>query len=114
MNDWQATWKFATDPGQSGCTNCSGFQEVSSVDVSSDGLSGTLHFKELYPGWLNLLSTAFLQGKWLSTIKVADAAKSMPVSSAIASVPFERPVHDHQRLEDRDRLRAEPELEGRR
>ena len=91
MNDWQATWKFATDPGQSGCANCSPFTEISSVDVSSDGLSGTLHFKELYPGWLNLLGTAFLQGKWLSTIKVADAAKSMPVSSAIASVPFDGP-----------------------
>lgn len=91
MNDWMATWKFATDPAQSGCTSCTPFQEVSSVVVSSDGLSGTLHFKELYPGWLNLLSTAFLQGKWLSTITVADAAKSMPVSSAIASVPWNGP-----------------------
>jgi peptide/nickel transport system substrate-binding protein len=91
MNDWKATWTFANDPAQSGCLSCSPFQEVSSVDVSSDGLSATLHFKELYPGWLNLLGTAFFQAKWLGTFKVADAAKSMPISSAIASVPFNGP-----------------------
>ena len=91
MNDFKATWQFATDPAQSGCTSCSAFTEISSIDVSSDGLSATLHFKELYPGWLNILGTAFFQQKWLSTLKVADAAKSMPISSAIASVPFNGP-----------------------
>jgi len=91
MNDWKATWAFATDPAQSGCTSCSPFAEVSSIDVSSDGLSATLHFKELYPGWLSLLSNAFFQAKWLGTLKVADAAKSMPISSAISSVPVNGP-----------------------
>ncbi len=91
MNDWKATWQFANDPAQSGCIQCSPFQEVSSIDVSSDGLSATLHFKELFPGWLNLLTSVFDQGKWLSTIKVVDAAKSMPLSSAVASVPSNGP-----------------------
>jgi peptide/nickel transport system substrate-binding protein len=92
MNDWKATWTFANDPAQSGCVSCtSGFPEVSSIDVSADGLSATLHFKELYAGWLSLLTSQFFQAKWLGTIKVADASKSMPVSSAIASVPFNGP-----------------------
>jgi peptide/nickel transport system substrate-binding protein len=91
MNDWKATWQFANDPAQSGCISCAPFAEISSIDVSSDGLSATLHFKELYPGWLNLIGNSFFQAKWLGTIKVADAAKSMPISSAIASVPFNGP-----------------------
>ena len=92
MNDWKATWAFANDPAQSGCASCgSGFPDISSIDVSSDGLTATLHFKDLYPGWLNVLSGAFFQAKWLSSFKVADASKSMPISSAIASVPFNGP-----------------------
>ena len=91
MNDWKATWTFANDKAQSGCIQCPPFQEVDSVDVAADGLSATLHFKELFPGWLNLLGTVFFQQKWLSTLKVADAAKSMPLSSAITSVPTNGP-----------------------
>jgi len=92
MNDWKATWAFANDPKQSGCIVCgSGYPDISAVDVSADGLSATLHFKDLYPGWLNILTGGFFQAKWLSTINVADAAKSMPISSAIASVPFNGP-----------------------
>src|ERR1019366_9434378 len=92
MNDWKATWTFVTDPAQSGCVLCAiGYPDISSVDVSSDGLTATLHFKDLFPGWLALLGNTFFQQKWLGTLKVADAAKSMPVSSAIASVPFNGP-----------------------
>ncbi|MHB8397465.1 MAG: ABC transporter substrate-binding protein [Candidatus Limnocylindrales bacterium] len=92
MNDWKATWAFANDPKQSGCIVCgSGYPDIGSIDVSSDGLSATIHFKDLYPGWLNVLSGGFFQAKWLSTINVADAAKSMPISSAIATVPFNGP-----------------------
>ena len=93
MNDWKATWAFAIDPAQSGCAQCgTGYPDIGSVDVSADGLSATIHFKDLYPGWLNILSGPYLlQAKWLSTFKVADAAKSMPISSAIASVPFNGP-----------------------
>jgi peptide/nickel transport system substrate-binding protein len=92
MNDWKATWAFAIDKAQSGCVICAtGYPDISSIDVSSDGLSATIHFKDLYPGWLNIMGGQFFQAKWLSTIKVADAAKSMPISSAIASVPFNGP-----------------------
>ncbi len=92
MNDWKATWQFANDPAQSGCQLCAvGYPDISSIDVSSDGLSATLHFKDLYPGWLAFLSNFFFQQKWLGTFKVADAAKSMPISSAISSVPFNGP-----------------------
>ncbi len=91
MNDWKATWTWANDPKQNGCSNCTSFAEISSVDVSSDGLSATLNFKELYPGWLNLLGTVFFQAKWLGSFAVADGAKSMPVSSAIANVPVNGP-----------------------
>jgi peptide/nickel transport system substrate-binding protein len=91
MNDWKATWAFANDKAQSGCVQCSPFQEVTSIDVSTDGLSATLHFKELYPGWLNLLTSVFYQQKWLSTIKVVDASKSMPLTSAVATVPTNGP-----------------------
>jgi peptide/nickel transport system substrate-binding protein len=92
MNDWKATWAFANDKAQSGCLVCgSGFPDVDSIAVSADGLSATFHFKDLYPGWLNLLGSDFFQAKWLSTFTVANASKSMPISSAIASVPFNGP-----------------------
>ncbi|MGH2512798.1 MAG: ABC transporter substrate-binding protein [Candidatus Limnocylindrales bacterium] len=92
MNDWKATWQWAIDPAQSGCQLCAvGYPDISSVDVSSDGLTATLHFKDLYPGWLGFLGNYFFQQKWLGTFKVADGAKSMPVSSAIANVPFNGP-----------------------
>ena len=92
MNDWKATWTWATDKAQSGCQLCAvGYPDISSIDVSTDGLTATLHFKDLYPGWLALLGNFFFQQKWLSTFSVADASKSMPISSAIASVPFNGP-----------------------
>jgi ABC-type transport system substrate-binding protein len=50
-----------------------------------------MHFKELYAGWLNFLNGGFFQADWLNSIPVKDAAKAMPNSSAIASVPFNGP-----------------------
>lgn len=92
MNDWKATWTWANDKNQSGCLGCVvGWNEIDSVDVSSDGLSATLHFKEPYAGWLGFLTGAFFQQKWLSSFAVADSSKSMPNSSAIANVPFNGP-----------------------
>src|ERR1035437_8540837 len=42
MNDWKATWQFANDPAQVGCQLCAvGYPDISSIDVSSDGLSAT-------------------------------------------------------------------------
>jgi peptide/nickel transport system substrate-binding protein len=92
MNDYKATWQWATDKAQSGCTNCVvGWNSIDSFDVSSDGLTGTMHFKELYAGWLGFLTGYFFQADWLKTFPVANGAKSMPNSSAIASVPFNGP-----------------------
>jgi peptide/nickel transport system substrate-binding protein len=92
MNDWKATWQFANDPAQSGCQICTiGYPDISSIDVSADGLTGTFHYKDLFPGWLAMLTNPFFQQKWLSTLVVAKASTSMPVSSAITSVPFNGP-----------------------
>jgi peptide/nickel transport system substrate-binding protein len=92
MNDFKATWQWATDKAQSGCSSCTvGWPEIDNVDVSSDGLSATLHFKELYAGWLGFLTGAFFQADWLKSFPVADSSKSMPNSSAIANVPFSGP-----------------------
>jgi peptide/nickel transport system substrate-binding protein len=92
MNDFKATWQWANDKNQSGCTSCVvGWNEIDNVDVSSDGLTATLHFKELYAGWLGFLTGAFFQADWLKTFPVADSSKSMPNSSAITSVPWNGP-----------------------
>jgi ABC-type transport system substrate-binding protein len=92
MNDFKATWQWANDKGQDGCVGCVvGWNEIDNVDVSSDGLTATLHFKELYAGWLGFLTGAFFQADWLKTFPVADASKSMPNTSAIASVPWNGP-----------------------
>lgn len=92
MNDFKATWQWANDKGQSGCTSCPiGYPEIDNVDVSSDGLSATLHFKEPYAGWLGFLTGAFFQADWLASFPVADSSKQMPNSSAVAKVPFSGP-----------------------
>jgi peptide/nickel transport system substrate-binding protein len=92
MNDFKATWQWAIDKDQAGCILCPiGFTSIDNIDVSADGLTGTLHFKELYAGWLGFLTGVFYQADWLKSIPVKDASKSMPISSAIASVPFNGP-----------------------
>lgn len=93
MNDLQYTWQWATDKSQSGCTLCAqGYPDISAIDVSSDGLTATIHFKDLYAGWLGWLTNAILPKHYMSTIAVTDASKlSMPVSSDIAKVPWSGP-----------------------
>jgi peptide/nickel transport system substrate-binding protein len=92
MNDFKATWTWALDKANTGCTGCAvGWPEIDNVDVSSDGLSATLHFKEPYAGWLGFLSGAFFQATWLKSFPIADSAKQMPNSSAISKVPFDGP-----------------------
>lgn len=92
MNDFKYTWQWATDKGQKGCAGCTvGWPEISAIDVSSDGLTATIHYKELYAGWLSFMTTAILPQHYFSTLKIADAAKSMPVSPAIKNVPWSGP-----------------------
>lgn len=92
MNDIKGTWQWATDKDQAGCTSCVvGWNSIGGIDVSSDGLTATLHFKELYAGWLGFLTGTFYQADWLKSIPVKDAPKAMPNTSAIANVPFNGP-----------------------
>jgi peptide/nickel transport system substrate-binding protein len=92
MNDFKATWTWATDKAQTGCTSCPvGWPEIDNIDVSSDGLTATLHFKEPYAGWLGFLTGGFFQKDWLASFPVADSSKQMPNSSAISKVPFSGP-----------------------
>ena len=92
MNDFKYTWQWATDKGQTGCTSCAiGWPEINAIDVSSDGLTATIHYKELYAGWLAFMTSQILPQHYFSTLKIADASKSMPISPAISKVPWSGP-----------------------
>lgn len=92
LNDFKFTWQWSQDPAQVGCTACPvGWNEIGSIDVSADGLSATIHFKDLYAGWLAFLSSTFLPQHYFSTVAVKDAAKSMPVGPDITKVPTSGP-----------------------
>jgi peptide/nickel transport system substrate-binding protein len=103
--DFAYTVKWAQDPAQKGCTSCGvGFTTtnasgktinlIDKVDVSSDGLTVSIHFAQLYASWLSFLTgpATILPQHYMSTIAIADAStKSMPVSAAVASVPWSGP-----------------------
>jgi ABC-type transport system substrate-binding protein len=90
--DFKATWAWANDPGQIGCPVCSsGWNEIDAIDIDSTGLTATLHFKDLYAGWLSFLTNLFFQSAWLKGVPPADGPKSMPATAAIAAVPFDGP-----------------------
>ena len=93
MNDLKYTWQWATDPGQVGCVFCSvGWPLISGIDVSSDGLTATIHWSQLYSGWLTWMVQFILPQHYMSTVPVAHAAKaSMPLSAAIKNVPWSGP-----------------------
>jgi len=96
MNDFKYTWQWALDPNQSGCVYCgtsNGFPMIDSIDVSSDGLTATIHFKSLFGGWLGSLATWWpLPQHYMSNIAVKDAEKtSYPVSSAVVNAPVSGP-----------------------
>jgi peptide/nickel transport system substrate-binding protein len=92
MNDFKATWAWAHDPGQTGCVLCgSGWNEIGSIDVDPDGTTATLHFKELYAGWLSFLTSQFFQAAWLKGVPPIDGPKSMPLTAALAGVPYDGP-----------------------
>jgi len=66
--DFAYTVKWAQDPTQQGCTACGvGFTTVDpttgntinlidKVTVSSDGLTVSMHFNQLYASWLSFLT----------------------------------------------------------
>jgi peptide/nickel transport system substrate-binding protein len=88
LNDMAYTWKAVLDPGQVGITTLS-WEEVDRIDVSPDGLHAELHFKEPFAGWLGVVGGSFiLPEHYMKTIPIKDwAAKSYPVSPALASAP---------------------------
>jgi len=93
MNDLAYTWKWATDKDQSGCALCAiGYPQISAIDVSSDGLTATIHFSQPFAGWLGWLTNYLLPEHYFSTIPVKDAVKQgMPLSPAIKNVPWSGP-----------------------
>jgi peptide/nickel transport system substrate-binding protein len=95
MNDLKYTWQWANDPNQSGCTGCgpgTAWPLIDSITVSPDGLTATVHFKQLFGGWVSWLTSAFMPQHYMSTIAVKDAPKkSYPVDSSVSNAVFSGP-----------------------
>jgi peptide/nickel transport system substrate-binding protein len=93
MDDFVATWKWAADSGQVGCNRCGddGWQDIGSINESTDKLTATIHFKDLYTDWLNFLTNGPSPAKYLTSVPIAMAATLYPVTSAIATVPMDGP-----------------------
>ncbi len=92
MADFVATWKWATDPGQVACPACAvGWNEISGIDVSSDKLTATLHFKELYAGWLSFLTSGPFPPDYLASVPVAKASTLYSLSTDWTKVRFNGP-----------------------
>ncbi len=92
MDDFVATYKWATDKGQTGCNACAvGWPDISGIDESTDKLTATIHFKDLYAGWLGFLTTGPFPGAYLNSVPIAKASSLYPVSSDISKVPFNGP-----------------------
>lgn len=93
MNDFAYTVKLAqSTPAIPGCVSCNiGFPDIGTVETSSDGLTATIHFKQLYAGWLGFLTTAILPQHYFQSKSTADFAKSMPVGDAATKIPWSGP-----------------------
>ena len=93
LNDLRYTWEWNLDPDQVGLvTGTVGWEDISDIDVSADGLSATVIFDKPYAGFYGLLGQWFVPEHYFSTIPIAEAATtSMPVSPAIANVPTSGP-----------------------
>lgn len=91
-NDFKYTWSWVNDKAQVGVA-VAGLDKVDKVDVSADGLEADYHFKEAYAGWLGTIGgSPPLPEHYMKTIPVKDAAaKSYPVSTAIAKAPVSGP-----------------------
>ena len=92
MDDYVATWEWATDPHQTGCSPCAvGWPDIGGIDESSDKLTATIHFKDLYAGWLGFLTNGPWPAKYLDSVPVPEASTLYPASSAMAKVPVDGP-----------------------
>ena len=93
LNDLKYTWQWVMDPAQTGLSSgTTGWEDISDIVVSSDGLKATVKFKKAYAGFYGLLGSWFVPQHYFSTIPVAEAATlSMPVTPDIAKVPTSGP-----------------------
>jgi peptide/nickel transport system substrate-binding protein len=93
LNDLKYTWQWVMDPAQTGLVaGTVGYEDITDIVVSDDGLKATVKFGKAYAGFYGLLGTWFVPQHYFSTIPVADApTQSMPVSPDIAKVPTSGP-----------------------
>ena len=93
LDDLRYTWQWTMDPDQVGLvTGTVGWEDISDIEVSSDGLAATVFFDQPYAGFYGLLGSMILPGHYFSGIPIAEAGNvSMPVSPAIANVPTSGP-----------------------
>ena len=92
LNDMVYTRKAVLDPAQVGISTLS-WEEVDRIDVTADGLTADLHFKEPFAGWLGLVGGSYiLPEHYMKTIPIKDwAAKSYPATPALADAPTNGP-----------------------
>jgi peptide/nickel transport system substrate-binding protein len=93
LNDLKYTWNWVMDPDQVGLSSgTTGWEDITDIVVSDDGLSATVKFSKAYAGFYGLLGSWFLPEHYFKTIPVADAATlSMPVTPDISKVPASGP-----------------------
>jgi peptide/nickel transport system substrate-binding protein len=93
LNDLKYTWQWNMDPAQVGLVaGTTGWEDITDIVVSDDGLKATVKFGKPYAGFYGLLGSFILPQHYFSTIPVAEAATtSMPVSPDIAKVPTSGP-----------------------
>jgi peptide/nickel transport system substrate-binding protein len=93
LNDLKYTWQWNMDPAQVGLVaGTTGWEDITDIVVSDDGLKATVKFGKPYAGFYGLLGAFILPQHYFSTIPVAEAATtSMPVSPDIAKVPTSGP-----------------------
>ena len=93
LNDLRYTWEWVMDPAQVGLSSgTTGWEDITDIEVSDDGLTATVMFSKAYAGFYGLLGSWFLPEHYFSTIPVADAATvSMPVTPEISKVPTSGP-----------------------
>jgi peptide/nickel transport system substrate-binding protein len=93
LDDLKFTWEWVMDPDQTGLVSgTTGWEDITDIEVSSDGLSATVFFDKAYAGFYGLLGNVILPEHYFSTISITDApTTSMPVSPAIADVPASGP-----------------------
>jgi peptide/nickel transport system substrate-binding protein len=94
MADMKFTWEYIMDPKQVGLVSGTvGWDLIDKFDVSADGLTGTIHFKEGYAGYYGLLGDGPMPKHYMETFSPAEAAdKSYPVGTPeLANAPTSGP-----------------------